>query len=181
MKISITLKPLKMQLQLPSLQVMTKLMSIYKCIQTGIYIKWIDKTGLDLDCGSFLGEHTVAAVKAGKVAEPKVDTAISNNFAVLMRLGFFDGDPKKLPFGELGPKDVCTPENQELARDAARQGIVLLKNNEGALPLSTETIKSLAIIGPNANASHTMIGNYEGIYVQIAIKFICMIKLNLTR
>ncbi|XP_039125595.1 beta-xylosidase/alpha-L-arabinofuranosidase 2-like [Dioscorea cayenensis subsp. rotundata] len=118
--------------------------------------------GLDLDCGSFLGEHTVAAVKAGKVAEPKVDTAISNNFAVLMRLGFFDGDPKKLPFGELGPKDVCTPENQELARDAARQGIVLLKNNEGALPLSTKTIKSLAIIGPNANASHTMIGNYEG-------------------
>ncbi|KAM0936384.1 putative xylan 1,4-beta-xylosidase [Dioscorea sansibarensis] len=118
--------------------------------------------GLDLNCGSFLGQHTVAAVKAGKLTESKVDNAISNNFAVLMRLGFFDGDPRKLPFGGLGPKDVCTPENQELARDAARQGIVLLKNINGALPLSPKTIKSLAVIGPNANVSHTMIGNYEG-------------------
>ncbi|KAJ0988348.1 hypothetical protein J5N97_006704 [Dioscorea zingiberensis] len=118
--------------------------------------------GLDLNCGTFLSQHTVAAVKGGKLAESAVDKAITNNFVVLMRLGFFDGDPRKLPFGGLGPKDVCTPENQELARDAARQGIVLLKNNKETLPLSPKTIKSLAVIGPNANASFTMIGNYEG-------------------
>ncbi|KAG2301097.1 hypothetical protein Bca52824_029748 [Brassica carinata] len=48
--------------------------------------------------------------------------------------------------GGLGPKDVCTPLNQELAAEAARQGIVLLKNT-GSLPLSPTTIKTLAVIG----------------------------------
>ena len=79
-----------------------------------------------------------------------------------MRLGFFDGNPSKRLYGNLGPKDVCTPENQELALDAARQGIVLLKNSAGSLPFSAANIKSLAVIGPNANVTKTMIGNYEG-------------------
>ena len=117
--------------------------------------------GLDLNCGSFLGQHTEAAVKAGLVNETAIDKAISNNFLTLMRLGFFDGDPKKQIYGGLGPKDVCTPANQELAAEAARQGIVLLKNT-GSLPLSPTTIKTLAVIGPNANVTKTMIGNYEG-------------------
>ncbi|KAH0908927.1 hypothetical protein HID58_032248 [Brassica napus] len=117
--------------------------------------------GLDLNCGSFLGQHTEAAVKAGLVSEAAINKAISNNFLTLMRLGFFDGDPKKQIYGGLGPKDVCTPANQELAAEAARQGIVLLKNT-GCLPLSHTTIKSLAVIGPNANVTKTMIGNYEG-------------------
>ncbi|KAK1302485.1 Beta-xylosidase/alpha-L-arabinofuranosidase 2 [Acorus calamus] len=118
--------------------------------------------GLDLNCGSFLGQHAQAAVTQGLLNESQVDNALTNNFAVLMRLGFFDGDPTKLPYGNLGPQDVCTPENQELAREAARQGIVLLKNNKGTLPLSPASIKSLAVIGPNANVTKTMIGNYEG-------------------
>ncbi|TVU16304.1 hypothetical protein EJB05_39861 [Eragrostis curvula] len=119
------------------------------------------KAGLDLNCGNFLAQHTVAAVNAGKLSESDVDRAITNNFITLMRLGFFNGDPRKLPFGNLTPKDVCTSANQELARETARQGIVLLKN-KGALPLSAKSIKSMAVIGPNANASFTMIGNYEG-------------------
>lgn len=119
--------------------------------------------GLDLNCGSFLGQHTEGAVKGGILKESDIDKAISNNFAVLIRLGFFDGDPSKQPYGKLGAKDVCTEENQELAREAARQGIVLLKNTGGSLPLSTTSIKSLAVIGPNANVTKTMIGNYEGI------------------
>uniref|UniRef100_A0A804RS57 Fibronectin type III-like domain-containing protein n=1 Tax=Zea mays TaxID=4577 RepID=A0A804RS57_MAIZE len=117
--------------------------------------------GLDLNCGTFLAQHTVAAVQAGKLSESDVDRAVTNNLVTLMRLGFFDGDPRELPFGNLGPSDVCTPSNQELAREAARQGIVLLKNT-GKLPLSATSIKSMAVIGPNANASFTMIGNYEG-------------------
>ncbi|KAL3729666.1 hypothetical protein ACJRO7_026750 [Eucalyptus globulus] len=118
--------------------------------------------GLDLDCGPFLGQHTEAAVKGGLLNESAIDKAISNNFATLMRLGFFDGDPRKQLYGKLGPDDVCTPSNQELAREAARQGIVLLKNTAGSLPLSSTAIKSLAVIGPNANVMKTMIGNYEG-------------------
>ncbi|OMO86875.1 hypothetical protein COLO4_20868 [Corchorus olitorius] len=120
-------------------------------------------SGLDLNCGSFLGQHTEAAVKQGLLNESAVDNAVTNNFATLMRLGFFDGDPSKQPYGKLGPKDVCTPEHQELAREAARQGIVLLKNTAGSLPLSPTAIKTLAVIGPNANVTKTMIGNYEGI------------------
>ncbi|KAI3803838.1 hypothetical protein L1987_32000 [Smallanthus sonchifolius] len=118
--------------------------------------------GLDLNCGNFLGQHTEAAIKAGLVKESEVDRAVINNFATLMRLGFFDGNPSKQIYGKLGPKDVCTTANQELAREAARQGIVLLKNSVRSLPLSPTTIKSLAVIGPNANVTKTMIGNYEG-------------------
>ncbi|KAM1075183.1 hypothetical protein ACFX1X_020339 [Malus domestica] len=118
--------------------------------------------GLDLNCGSFLGKYTQGAVQAGLVNEAAIDRAISNNFATLMRLGFFDGDPSNKPYGKLGPKDVCTSENQELARETARQGIVLLKNSPGSLPLSPTAIKSLAVIGPNSNVTKTMIGNYEG-------------------
>lgn len=124
-----------------------------------------DFTGLDLDCGSYLSQYTGGAVKQGLVDEASINNAISNNFATLMRLGFFDGDPSKQAYGNLGPKDVCTPENQELAREAARQGIVLLKNSPGSLPLNSKSIKSLAVIGPNANATRVMIGNYEGIKI----------------
>ncbi|OIV91566.1 hypothetical protein TanjilG_08978 [Lupinus angustifolius] len=119
--------------------------------------------GLDLDCGNYLGQYTQGAVNKGFVDEASINTAVSNNFATLMRLGFFDGDPSKQPYGNLGPKDVCTSDNQELAREAARQGIVLLKNSPGSLPLDAKAIKSLAVIGPNANATTVMIGNYAGV------------------
>ncbi|CAN1327185.1 Beta-D-xylosidase 4 [Linum perenne] len=128
--------------------------------------------GLDLNCGTFLGEHTEAAVKAGLVDESAISKAVSNNFATLMRLGFFDGDPRSQLYGKLGPKDVCTEENQELAREAARQGIVLLKNNAGSLPLSPTSIKNLAVIGPNANVTKTMIGNYEGLTASVATTYV---------
>lgn len=81
----------------------------------------------------------------------------------LMRLGFFDGDPRQQLYGNLGTNDVCTPANQELAREAARQGFVLLKNSRGSLPLSPTATKSVAVIGPNANVTTTMIGNYAGV------------------
>lgn len=118
--------------------------------------------GVDLNCGSFLSQHTQAAVQKGFLKESDVDKAISNNFATLMRLGFFDGEPTKRLYGSLGAKDVCTPEHQELALEAARQGVVLLKNSPGSLPFSSTNVKSLAVIGPNANVTKTMIGNYEG-------------------
>ncbi|KAL9809842.1 putative xylan 1,4-beta-xylosidase [Arabidopsis thaliana] len=121
--------------------------------------------GLDLNCGSFLGNHTENAVKEGLIDEAAINKAISNNFATLMRLGFFDGNPKNQPYGGLGPKDVCTVEHRELAAETARQGIVLLKNSAGSLPLSPSAIKTLAVMGPNANVTKTMIGNYEGEFI----------------
>jgi beta-D-xylosidase 4 len=118
--------------------------------------------GLNMNCGDYLGKYTANAVNLKKVNVSVVDQALIYNYIVLMRLGFFDGDPKALPFGNLGPSDVCTNDNQQLAVDAARQGIVLLDNN-GALPLSKTETKNLAAIGPNANASRVMISNYAGV------------------
>ncbi|KAH7575402.1 hypothetical protein ACOSP7_005033 [Xanthoceras sorbifolium] len=119
------------------------------------------KAGLNLNCGDYLGKYTETAVNLSKVEESVVDQALIYNYIVLMRLGFFDGDPKLQPFGNLGPSDVCTNDHQSLALDAAKQGIVLLKNN-GALPLSSNSTASLAVIGPNANGTKVMISNYAG-------------------
>ncbi|KAH1035939.1 hypothetical protein AAZX31_20G121800 [Glycine max] len=120
------------------------------------------KAGLNMNCGDFLKKYTANAVNLKKVDVATVDQALVYNYIVLMRLGFFD-DPKSLPFANLGPSDVCTKDNQQLALDAAKQGIVLLENNNGALPLSQTNIKKLAVIGPNANATTVMISNYAGI------------------
>lgn len=115
-----------------------------------------------MNCGTYLGKYTENAVKSGKVEESVVNQALLNNYIVLMRLGFFDGDPTKLPYGNLGPTDVCTEDHQRLALEAALQGIVLL-DNDGTLPLSTKDLKTLAVIGPNANATRVMISNYAGV------------------
>ncbi|KAH7288222.1 hypothetical protein KP509_31G017600 [Ceratopteris richardii] len=121
--------------------------------------------GLNLNCGNFLASYTAKAVAQGKLSESKVDESLSYLYTVLMRLGYFDGDPSsQMHFGSLSASDVCTVEHRELALDAARQGIVLLKNNAtNGLPLSQPTIKTLAVIGPNVNVTSTMIGNYAGI------------------
>lgn len=115
-----------------------------------------------MNCGDFLGKYTEKAVSLKKVEESVVDKALLYNYIVLLRLGFFDGDPKLLPFGKLGPSDVCTNDHKSLALDAAKQGIVLLEN-KGTLPLSPKTTKTIVITGPNANATTVMISNYAGI------------------
>ena len=101
-------------------------------------------------------------MKKGLVNEKEINNAILNTLTVQMRLGMFDGEPSSTPYGNLGPQDVCTPAHQELALEAARQGIVLLKNQGPQLPLSTLDHHSIAVIGPNSNVTVTMIGNYAG-------------------
>ena len=113
-------------------------------------------TGLDLDCGVYFPRFLESSVMQGKVKEEEIDTALKKLYVVLMRLGFFDGS-----FLSLGKRDICSEEHIELAAEAARQGTVLLKN-DGTLPLNTDVVKTLAVIGPNANATLAMIGNYAG-------------------
>ncbi|KAK9930573.1 hypothetical protein M0R45_027608 [Rubus argutus] len=79
-----------------------------------------------------------------------------------MRLGLFDGNPTKLAFGNIGPDQVCSKQHQALALEAAEDGMVLLKNSDKLLPLPKSKGISLAVIGPNANASETLLGNYHG-------------------
>ncbi|XP_022722284.1 beta-D-xylosidase 1 [Durio zibethinus] len=121
------------------------------------------KAGLDLDCGPFLAVHTDLAVRRGLLAEADVDMALANTITVQMRLGMFDGEPSGQPYGNLGPRDVCTPSHKQLALEAARQGIVLLKNSGPSLPLSTSRHRTVAVIGPNSDVTVTMIGNYAGV------------------
>nr|KYP66384.1 putative beta-D-xylosidase 6 [Cajanus cajan] len=120
------------------------------------------KAGMDINCGTFMLRYTESAIKQGKVKEEDLDRALLNLFTVQLRLGLFDGDPIRGRFGKLGAKDVCTPEHKALALEAARQGIVLLKNDKKFLPLNRDIGASLAVIGPMA-ATTELGGGYSGI------------------
>lgn len=117
---------------------------------------------MDVNCGSYLKKYTESAIQQNKLSESDVDRALHNLFSVQMRLGLFNGDPMEQLLGNLGPDNVCTKGHQELALEAARSGIVLLKNSASLLPLSKIKTMSLALIGPNANSSLAFLGNYEG-------------------
>ncbi|XP_059631405.1 probable beta-D-xylosidase 7 [Cornus florida] len=120
------------------------------------------KAGMDVNCGSYLKNYTKSAVEKKKLPVSEIDRALCNLFSVRMRLGLFNGNPSNLPYADIGPNCVCTKEHQDLALEAARNGIVLLKNSAKLLPLPKTKTKSLAVIGPNANVAHTLLGNYEG-------------------
>ncbi|XP_024970716.1 probable beta-D-xylosidase 7 [Cynara cardunculus var. scolymus] len=120
------------------------------------------KAGMDVNCGSYLKKYTKSAVEQNKVTEAEIDRALENLFTIRMRLGLFNGNPKTGIYGNLGPDQVCSKEHQDLALEAARNGIVLLKNSANLLPLSKTETTSIAVIGPNANVTQTLLGNYEG-------------------
>lgn len=121
------------------------------------------KAGVDINCGTYMLYNTAFAIEKGRLQEEDVDRALQNLITVLLRLGFFDGDPLKGTFGRLGSQDVCSKEHQGLALEAARQGIVLLKNDKKFLPLNKNDVPSVAIIGPGASTSSQLLGGYSGI------------------
>ncbi|KAJ7263977.1 glycoside hydrolase family 3 protein [Mycena haematopus] len=116
--------------------------------------------GTDVDCGTTYGNNLGAALNMSLVNVSSIQTALQRQYASLVRLGYFD-PPASQPYRQLGWKDVNTPSTQNLAYQAAVEGIVLLKNN-GALPLSS-SIKKVAFIGPYANATTQLQGPYSGI------------------
>ncbi|KAL6008782.1 hypothetical protein ACLOJK_022008 [Asimina triloba] len=123
-------------------------------------VRQVIRAGLDLDCGSFYPNYLKSAVEQGKVREGDIDKALNNLYIVLLRLGFFDGSPE---FESLGKEDICSKDHMQLSIEAARQGIVLLKNDHNALPLDASKLQSVAVIGPHAEATAAMIGNYAGV------------------
>ncbi|CAN6679118.1 unnamed protein product [Malus baccata var. baccata] len=120
------------------------------------------KAGMDVNCGSYLKDHTKSAVDQKKLKVSKIDRALHNLFSVRMRLGLFDGNPLNQPYGTIGPDQVCSQLHQALALEAAQDGIVLLKNSGRLLPLPKAKTISLAVIGPHANALEALLGNYHG-------------------
>src|SRR6185503_13911936 len=104
--------------------------------------------GTDLDCGDTY-RHLVAAVDSGLVSEAQIDTAVTRLFVARFRLGMFDS-AASVPWSGLSMKDVDTPAHRALALRAARESMVLLRNAGHALPLRSD-LRSIAVIGPNAN------------------------------
>ncbi len=111
--------------------------------------------GCDLNCGASY-PHAVAACERGLVSEQVITECCERVMCTRLRLGLFDPD---CSFNKIGYDAVCCPEHIQAALDAARESIVLLKN-DGVLPL--KGIRSLGVIGPNAGNFTALIGNYHG-------------------
>lgn len=115
--------------------------------------------GTDLNCGSFYKSNLQAAYNQGLFNVSVLDRSLIRRYAALAKLGYFDS-PTNQPYRQLTFANVATSSAQALALRAAEEGIVLLKN-DNTLPLN-KNVKKLAIIGPLANATGQMQGNYAG-------------------
>ena len=117
------------------------------------------EAGTDLSCGPEykILEH---AVRDRLLAPEDIDRAVKRLFDARFRLGMFD-PPDSLPWSKLALADVDTPANRKVALEAARESIVLLKNDRNTLPL-VSSVKSIAVIGPTAGSLDALLGNYNG-------------------
>lgn len=117
------------------------------------------KAGTDLNCGRAYSA-LLDAVKKGLVEEAVVDVAARRLFIARFKLGMFD-PAERVPFAGIPVSVVDSPGHRALALEAARKSIVLLQNKDEVLPLP-KSIKSLAVIGPNADDVEVLLGNYNG-------------------
>jgi beta-glucosidase len=117
------------------------------------------QAGTDLDCGT---EYTnlLPAVRAGLVKESEIDTSVRRLLTIRFRLGMFD-PPSMVKYARIPYSVNDSPAHRQLALEAARKSIVLLKNDNHALPLA-KSIKTIAVIGPNADDEDALTGNYNG-------------------
>jgi beta-glucosidase len=122
--------------------------------------------GMDNECVTFtsrFGEPVekayVDAVQQGYLPESTLDTALIRLFTARMKLGMFD-PPEMVPYTKIDPKELDSAEHRALARKLANEAMVLLKN-DGTLPLKSG-IKKIAVVGPLADQTRPLIGNYAG-------------------
>ncbi len=120
------------------------------------------KAGLDIECGDdVMGEPLRRAYRQAMVTDADIDTAVYRLLDARMRLGLFD-DPTHCPYSKISPSVVGCEEHVQLAFEASRQSIVLLKN-EGLLPLNKRRVRSIAVVGINADKCEY--GDYSGVPV----------------
>jgi beta-glucosidase len=101
-------------------------------------------------------QDMLASVREGKVPVSLVDRSVRRVLKQKFRLGLFE---KPMADPEHAVQTVHRQEHQDLSLEAAREAIVLLKNDKGLLPLK-KTLRSIAVIGPNADDSHNQLGDY---------------------
>ncbi len=114
------------------------------------------KAGCDVNCGNtYL--HLLKAYEQGLVTEEDITRSAERLFTTRFLLGLFD----KTDYDDIGLEKVECKEHLALAERAAAESVVLLKN-DGILPLKKDKLKSVGVIGPNANSRAALIGNYHG-------------------
>nr|WP_231133152.1 glycoside hydrolase family 3 C-terminal domain-containing protein [Capillibacterium thermochitinicola] len=120
--------------------------------------------GCDLNCGRVFASLQ-KAVAQGLVSEKTIDQALRRLFKTRFKLGMFD-PPELVPYANIPYEVNASPEHRRLALQAARESIVLLKNEDNLLPLDPGKIKRIAVIGPNADNKDILLGNYYGVPAQ---------------
>ena len=117
------------------------------------------KNSCDLCCGH-LYEHLLEAVKAGLLEEGDLDKCVTRLLTTRFKLGMFDA-PELVPFASTPVSVINCAEHRELAREAAAQSIVLLKNADNLLPLGNR-FRKILVVGPNATSVDALMGSYSG-------------------
>jgi len=118
------------------------------------------KDGLDLECGSSY-KSLKEALDRKLLTESDIDITIKRLFTARFKLGMFDPE-EMVPYAQIPFSVNNTAAHSALARTASQKSIVLLKNQHLTLPLSKD-IKTIAVIGPNADDAQSLWGNYSGI------------------
>jgi beta-glucosidase len=124
------------------------------------------KAGCDLECGCTYGiacdyNKLKAALARGLLTEDDIDRSVKRLFTARFRLGMFDPE-SQVAYTQIPMSVVNSPAHQELALEVARQSLVLLKNEGGLLPLDRSSVGSIAVVGPNADETLVLSGNYYG-------------------
>ncbi len=115
--------------------------------------------GTDTNCGATY-EKLGSAVKQGLIKESDIDVSLVRLFEARLKLGQFD-PPAQVPYAAIPFSAVHSASNAAVARRAAEESMVLLKN-DGILPLAAGKYKTVAVLGPNAALLASLEGNYNG-------------------
>lgn len=117
-------------------------------------------SGCDTNCGCMYA-NLLAAHNQGLVKDEAIDTAVRHLITTRLRLGLF-AKPGENPYENIPYELNDCAEHKTKNLETAKRTLVLLKNQNNILPLNKKKIKSLAVIGPNANSRAALIGNYHG-------------------
>ena len=114
------------------------------------------KMGCDVNCGNtYL--HMLSAFEKGLVTEEDLTLAAERLFTTRFLLGMFD----ETEYDQIGYDKIECEEHLKVADKATAESVVLLKN-DGILPLKKDALKTIGVVGPNANSRAALIGNYHG-------------------
>lgn len=116
--------------------------------------------GCDVNCGNMY-YNLLIAYEEGLVTEEAIDRAVTRLMITRMKLGLFDSE-ESVPYASIPYELNDCKEHKEFALEMSKKSIVLLKNEDKILPIDKNTLKSIAVIGPNADSRAALIGNYFG-------------------